>query len=251
MLLNFGARNFFCFKEGIEISFELGANCPKAISKGKKALNLLCVKGANASGKTNALKILYFMKEFCCNSFANKPEEEFYIDSYFLNNEPIDIFCDFEINGIKYHYEASLTGKKVISEKLSRKKKRLTEVFIREGNELKKWVKEFNDIQKIKLRSNASIISTAHQYESKSMDPIYCFFNSIMTNVSWTGRYDLAGDYTTASKYYQDHPKAFEFSKDIIERCDLGIKDITIYSRKDEEGKDIYFPLFEHCIPDP
>ncbi len=60
MLLKFGARNFYCFKEGIEISLELGSKCPESISRGKSVSNLLCIKGANGSGKTNALKILSF-----------------------------------------------------------------------------------------------------------------------------------------------------------------------------------------------
>ncbi len=51
MLLKFGAKNFSCFRGGIEISFELGAKCPTNISRGKSVSNLLCVKGENASGK--------------------------------------------------------------------------------------------------------------------------------------------------------------------------------------------------------
>ena len=34
MLLKYGARNFTSFKEGIEISLELGAKCPAIISRG-------------------------------------------------------------------------------------------------------------------------------------------------------------------------------------------------------------------------
>ena len=58
MLLKYSTSNFYCFKEAIEISFELNDNCPKKISKGKPYSNIICVKGANGSGKTNALKAL-------------------------------------------------------------------------------------------------------------------------------------------------------------------------------------------------
>lgn len=248
MILKYGARNFFSFKEGIEISFELGANCPKAISKGKSVANLLCVKGANASGKTNALKIISFMKNFCVNSFTNKPEASLYVDSFFNNNDPIDVFCEFQIDSIQYRYEASVTDKEVISEVLSRKIKRIVPVFIRKGNELKNCVSEFNDLKHVKLRSNASIISTAHQYESKSIFPIYNFFYTIQSNVGWSGRFDLIStdNYSTITKFYNDNQDAFEFAKDIIRKCDLGIKDIKIQTRQDEKGENIYFPVFEH-----
>jgi len=73
MLLQYGAR-FKSFKEGIDISLELGANCPENILRGNSVSNLFCIKGANESGKTNALKILVFLKYFCCDSFNSKPE---------------------------------------------------------------------------------------------------------------------------------------------------------------------------------
>lgn len=246
MIIKYGGRNFFSFREGIEISFELGANCPKSISKGKNTANLLCVKGANASGKTNALKIISFMKEFCVNSFNNKPETPLYVDSFFNNADPIDVFCEFEIDSIQYRYEASITNKEVISEILSRKIRRMVPIFVRKRNELIDCVTDFNDLKKVKLRSNASILSTAHQYESKSILPIYTFFYFIQTNVAWHGRIDLGQDHSAITKYYKDNPEAFDFAKDIIRRCDLGIKDIKIYSHQDEKGENIYFPMFEH-----
>ncbi|MCK5695765.1 MAG: AAA family ATPase [Desulfobacula sp.] len=83
MLLKFGAKNFFSFKEGVEISLNLGANCPDFISRGKTVSNLLCVKGANGSGKSNLLKILSFIRALCCDSFNIKPDEVIFVDSFF------------------------------------------------------------------------------------------------------------------------------------------------------------------------
>ncbi len=158
MLLKYGARNFTSFKEGIEISLELGAKCPAIISRGNSIANLLCVKGANGSGKSNALKIAGFLKEFCCNSFNNKPDNNILIESFFMNDDPIDIFCEFIFNGTKYRYELCLTTAEVISEKLSRKVNRLSTVFERKGNKLTNCMKEFGELRKVKLRTNASLI---------------------------------------------------------------------------------------------
>lgn len=248
MILKYGAKNFFSFKEGIEISFELGANCPKSISKGKKVANLLCVKGANASGKTNALKIISFIKNFCISSFSYQPEALIPVDSFFNNDDPVDVFCDFQIDAIQYRYEASLKETEVISETLMRKYKRMVTVVNRKGTESIECTQEFLDLKKIKLRANASIISTAHQYESKSILPIYNFFQSIQSNVGLYGRFEISAqlDYTSISKIYDENQAVFDFAKDIIKKCDLGIKEIKILSRDNEKGEKIYYPMFEH-----
>jgi AAA15 family ATPase/GTPase len=246
MLLKYGARNFFCFKEGIEISLELGPNCPESTSRGKSVSNLLCVKGANGSGKTNVLRILSFLNHFCCHSFNNKPEEMISVDSFFFNSKPIDIYCDFISNATQYHYELSLTAKKVISETLSRKVNRLSPVFERKTNKLIYCIKEFNELKKIKLRSNASLISSAHQYEVKRLLPVYKFFGLITANIGMHGPIEFSGDYRNISDYYRQNPKILKAAIALIKDVDLGITDIKIRSLKEENGQKYYFPIFVH-----
>jgi len=58
MLLEFGGENFFSFKEGFEVSFA------KSKSSKDNVANVIALKGANASGKTNVLKALSFLSNF-------------------------------------------------------------------------------------------------------------------------------------------------------------------------------------------
>ena len=245
MLLKFGARNFYCFKDGIEISLELGAHCPATISQGKPISNLLCVKGANGSGKTNALKILGFLNFFCCHSFAVKPDDKIAVAPFFNNSDPIELYCDFIIDDIRYLYELSLTREHVLSEKLSRTIKRQTTVFERTENKLY-TTREFAALQQVKLRANASVISTAFQYETPCILPIYSFFDSIHVNVNWLGRMNVYGDYRQIAKYYQEHPGVLSKAVSIIKECDLGISDISIQALKEEDGQQHFFPIFKH-----
>ncbi len=246
MIIRYGAKNFYCFKEGVEISFELTANCPTDISREKSISNLICLKGANGSGKTNALKVLPFLKEFCTNSFNRKPEDFIHIHSFFNSEEPIEMFCEFIMEGMEYNYELSLTNKRVISESLVRKKKRSVIIFERKDNEIKYLMKEFSELKKIKLRSNASLISTANQYEITETAPLYRFFFNILTNVSWSGREDFPTDFQAISKYYKENLDALKFTTNVIKSCDLGISNIYINQRENENGEFIYFPIFEH-----
>ncbi|XCN73165.1 MAG: ATP-binding protein [Candidatus Electrothrix aestuarii] len=245
MLLKYGAENFCCFKEGVEVSFELSSNCPAKISKNKNVSNLLCVKGANGSGKTNLLKIISFLGNFCTNSFNEKPEESISAYSYFDNDQPIKFYCDFKIKETEYYYDITLNKDHIISESISRKIKQTVSLFERDGNKLTKSIKQFSELHKIKLRSNASIISTANQYDFEAIKPIYRFFSSILANVGPLGRLENQHN-DSVSRFYHHNAAALKFSIDLIKKSDVGINNIAIHTRKDEKENKIFFPIFEH-----
>lgn len=123
MLIEFGGENFSSFKEGFLISFDMGKKCPLDVSNGDNISNLICIKGANSSGKTNILKSLAFLGFFCTNSYSLKPEELIAVDSYFFNNNPTYLYCLFEINKSQYKYEVELNKNSIISESLTKRKK--------------------------------------------------------------------------------------------------------------------------------
>jgi len=249
MLLNFGAKNFYCFREGIDVSLELSANCPRDISQGSNVSKLLGIKGANGSGKTNLLKILAFLKDFCENSWNEKPDKEILYSGFFYNTEPTELYCEFISNNIQYRYEVILSHKKVISEKIYRKIKKYSKVVERNNDSITKCANDFLDINEIKLRSNASIISTANQYEIKNISPIYNFFTGIYSNVRFDGRSDFSPDTNTLCKYYKEVPDVFNAAVDILKKADLGIVDVKILSREDENKDTIYYPIFYHDTP--
>ena len=250
MIISFGAKNFFCFREGIDISFKLNTNCPESISKGRSLSNILCFKGANGSGKTNALKILPLFRSFCCNSFSLKPDEEIDIEPFFNNEIPTEFYIEFIINEMQYKYEVTLSKKKVFSEKIYRTISRTSLLLERIDNKVVYCIKEFMGLKIIKLRSNASIISTANQYEILTISDIYTFFKSMISNVYCYGLYERKLDCSFVSKLYKNDDDLFGFMKKIIKRCDLGINDIKIFERIDENNKKIYFPVFYHKTKD-
>ncbi|ACD96697.1 AAA family ATPase [Trichlorobacter lovleyi] len=246
MLTKFGARNFCSFKEWIVISFELDKNCPEHISNGKPISNVMCVKGANGSGKTNALKILTFLSDFCKNSFSYKPESQINLQTYFNNDDPAEFFVDFIFSGIEYRYELKASKNEVVSEKLHRKQNRMTKVLDRNREKLS-CIKEFDDVKIVKLRSNASIISTANQYEISVISPVYSFFNYMLSNVNFLGLRDSDSMQSVdlISEYYHNHDDIFDFVKSYISKFDKDIKSIKIASHKNDKNEDVYFPIFE------
>lgn len=245
MILEFGAKNFYSFKEGFEVN--LRSNDKKL---NQNPFNVLAIKGANASGKTNVFKLLEFIRSFALSSFSDyKPEEKIFIDSYFDNNEPIEMFIVFLDEGVEYKYELSLTKYEVLSEIFSRKQKRDTVIIKREQNKIE-TIDEFNELKAIKLRNNVSMLSMALQYDDDSVQFLKKIFSSIVTNVNSLGRDEqLSNQHQFASKIYNDHNKYFEFVTKILKNTDTGIETIRILPREDKEtGETIYFPVFDFII---
>lgn len=244
MFLKYGGRNFYCFKDDFEVDLRLNKNCPNDISHGKDYSNILCIKGANAAGKTNALKAIAFMCNFITNSFSHKPDEEIGIESYFQNSDPIFLFCEFRINDTEYRYELTINNKKVLAEALVKLGGGVAAtLFERELDKVNMLGGEFKDLAVIpQIRSNASLISVANQHEVKSTALIYKMFSGAIYNVNNLGFLDLTED--EVHRFYHRVPEALEFTAKLLVRFDTGIVDIKIETYEDSEGKKIYYPVF-------
>ena len=247
MLLSFGAKNFYCFKEWVEISLRFNSKVPSEVTKGLDAALTLCLKGGNSSGKTNAIKILSFLGYFCVHSFVElKPDEEISLSTFFHNDSPSEFFVEFKIDGIHYLYELVITKKAVVSEKITKQNKRKTIIFLRNQNTIKKnsiFVKK-----DLILRNNASIITTANQHEIKEINPFYNFFLHIGTNVRSTGAYiNYDEEYRNDSKFYAEYRDYLDFTIEKLKKLDTGISNIEIKSYKNgQDNKIIYYPIFTH-----
>lgn len=240
MLLEFGAYNFASFKEGFQVNLREKKNSLEAHT-------LMGIKGANASGKTNVLKVPSFLSSFCTISFYSSPNSKINFESFFNSNEKTSIYAIFAENGIEYKYEIDLTENKVIKESIYRKDKIIIE---RIDNEItKNTLEEFKDLKPMILRNNVSLISTARQYGSKSIDVIYNLFSKIFGNVYTYGLLEKTSDYEIVSKAYYQNKILFDFLKEILIKIDTGISDIKIFEREDQETKEkFYYPIFYYDI---
>lgn len=249
MLLEFGCRNFFSFREGLSISFRLDANCPEEISNGLNYAPVICVKGANASGKTQVLKALSFIANFCTSSFSRDVDDLIAVSPFFESTEPCEFYAEFEHLGTEYRYELTTTDVEVKREVLYKKKQRQSRVFERVDNALVYASKAVAALKAITLRKNASIISTTHQYDIKlsEMQDVYTFFKFIVTNVSYTGLREQPRDIFWVSKYLKENPEIFDFVKDFIKKCDTGVSDIQIFEVTDSDNNKKFAPAFLHA----
>lgn len=250
MLISFGARNYMSFKEGFEVSMELNSFSSEMISAGKQFSEAICIIGANASGKTNVIRSLTYIADFCCNSFSSKPEDLLKAVSFGWTKDPSYFSVEFMLENLRYFYEAELTADEVISEKLERKASRRVTLFFRKKNEFEYCVGELKELQKIKLRKNVSVISTAHQYEFTSLESIYNFFSRIVSNIDplfGDVKYNAQSrDIFAISKRYNESKDVLSYVRNKLARADTGINDIRIESLNNPTGEEMFIPIFKH-----
>lgn len=251
MLLEFGISNYFSIREGVNISFRLDAKCPESISNGLSYTPVICLKGANASGKTTILKGLSFLSGFCTDSFNKDPDEPISLFPFFDSTEPTDFFVDFSMNGIEYKYELQLNDKEVLREVLYKTKQRQVRVFERVGTKIIYAAKSVDAIKTITVRGNASVISTVRKYQIELSDfpDVYKFFKVTFSNVSFSGLRESPRSIQSVSRFLNDNSEVFEFVKNFIKEADTGISDIQIIEISDPDEKEKkYTPIFIHDV---
>jgi abortive infection protein len=248
MLLGYGAKNCWCFKDWLDINLRLNEDVPKDISLGREYSLLLGYEGANASGKTNALKVFAFIADFAKNSFSYSTESSILFDSFFNNNNPSEFYVEFmDTDGLEYRYEAVLHKDHVEKELLFLVKSTMEEIYFERTNNEITINKLYDNENKIILRNNASFISTLHQYGIQEINDVYDFFAKNIINVTYRGlRYEISMDIPLISKMYFHNQDALNFTKNLIQKFDTGISNITISYREDEKNNKIYFPIFLH-----
>lgn len=250
MIIEYGLKNFFSFREESTVSFRFDNNVPESVSHDEEAATLLGIKGGNASGKTNLIRALRFIKYFVSESVRSDSEKNIPVDCFYLDkNKPTELFIEFKILETYYKYEVSLTRDGVVSENISKKTKKWVPIATRSSNEMTYLKKDLSEFEGIKLSKNVSFISTYSQFSifesAEDLHAIHEFFEYMIVNVNRRGIVDDL-DFKKVSEFYHGKKKAFEFTKNFIKNCDVGIKDIKIFSTQDQSGETYYYPRFYH-----
>ena len=279
MLHEFSLRNFYSFADEAKVSFCVGEQAPDNelffdAASGLRLSKMLAAIGPNASGKTNLMKGLPFLRWFMLHSFRGmEAKDQIPVDSFGFTaqRDPVLAFhVVFEVAGSVYRYDIQTTRERVLSEVLERKAEsnHFSYLFKREWNETTKTVDiqeqglEF-DVPAVKTlienRHNATLFSTLRQIQNKALQPLADYFDTMQTNVDRWGREtpnptEHMVAMMVAAEYchrHPDHRKTVE--KLMTERLDFGLHGITI---KEEKYKDankaeavsVYVPYGIHHV---
>ena len=266
MLKSFAVRNFQSFHEQVQISLELSKHTPDdnrafVTSLGTKLTKVLAVIGPNASGKTTLIKSLAFLDWFIRQSFQAKVDAPIPLISHFgATNEASEFEIEFEMDGKDWRYRLVANESRVYSEHLYCKLTRaFSYVFARDWNpaSLSYDIKQnqFGFLQKEaeRVRENASLLSTAAQYQVPLAMKICSM--QVFTNMHVMGRHHI-DDWQIfgASALYSANDHLRLAMTKLLKSWDLGLSDIRIerqtVTHANGDTEDIFIPFGVHKVND-
>jgi AAA15 family ATPase/GTPase len=247
MLLEFRVKNFRSIKD--EQVFSLVANKDKAHldtnviitnnAAAPKVLRSAVIYGPNASGKTNLIKALHYMKLVVFESATLvQPNQSYNFQAFQLDaataNQPVEFEITFLLEGDRYQYGFVLAQKQVCEEWLLAYKAAKPQLwFSRKFNiESDRYTYEFGPYFKGQkklwqdsTRPNALFLSTSAQLNSEQLSPI---FNWICNNLVILPTLELPLDSSIEMlKCDESKPLLQKF----LTSADISISDIILESQ--------------------
>lgn len=261
MIHSITCKNFYSFGEETSLNFEVNGNAPEnngyfVTKSGVRLSKVETVIGPNASGKTNLLKVLPFLKWLIVDSFNMKPDSPIIVQPFAFGTEkskPTELSVVFEVDGKVYTYVFIITKDKILSEELkltsfAKEKKSTKNIFSRGWNEQEnrydfegdsfELPKGFENL----LRFNASVIGTAARLNHLESQKIATYWGQIETNVieaGWMGDQLLPNkipQWFEALMFYSDNDALKNEAEKLLARFDLGLSGIKFEKEKAENG---------------
>ncbi len=237
MLIEFSVGNYLSFKEKVTFSMvatdlnkttRLDENNVFKIDDELSLVKSAAVYGANASGKSNLIKAINFMRWFVLNSSSRTQiTDEINVDRFRLSTETINKPSFFEIvfslNKKIYRYGFELNKKQIISEWLFYTPNIQENKYFERDKQKFNVLKRFSEGQLLesKTRPNALFLSVAAQFNGKVSEQILRWFKNIGI---------LSGIKDSTSEIYTlellENQKYREDILTLINKLDLGINDI-------------------------
>ena len=240
MLIQFSIGNYKSFHQIVTFSMVAAALTSKDkclddhnVFKVDDELSLLksaAIYGANASGKSNLIAAIEFMRQFVLNSSKNtQADEPIPVEVFRLNSESVTQPAHFEMvfimGGTQYRYGFEITAAKVVAEWLFYvPKAREARLFERRNNEftLSKIFKEGKNL-KDKTRDNALFLSVVAQFNGATSIKILEWFASLAIISGM--RHDTLQLYTLQ---VFDNSQYRNEIVELVKRLDVGIDTIQL-----------------------
>lgn len=242
VLVEFKVENFLSFKE--EVTFSNIASTDKSLpnnvinlKKNKRYLRNSVIYGPNASGKTNLIKALDFVKFIVINSHTNQSGQRIERIPFKLDKNYFDKPSKFEISfiweKILYIYGFSLTEEKIHEEYLySYPKGQPALIFERNGLENEYHFttdeKEQKDIAKHTLENMLYISRSANMNYEKSKIAMKWFVENLTVAFPSNSRQMRLH----SAEIFDENNKIQTQMKELLCKLDTGIIDLDLTLKK-------------------
>lgn len=248
MLLQFSVKNFRSFnkEEVLNLTASMGKELQDTntfgFTQNQRLVRSAVIYGPNAGGKSNLIKALYFLQQFVLlSSTAYQEKQKIPLQSFKLNAKsqkgPSEFSIEFICDDIRFTYHVALTEDQVISEELCAFPKNYRQKwFTRKWNPSKKiyeWyqgphLKGEHKVWEQMTRSNALYLSTAVQFNSEQLKPIFLWFKDqlvILVKDELSQEISFNPDLTL--QFLKD-PKTASWIHKFMECADVGIENFQL-----------------------
>ena len=212
---------------------------PSGVDDG--VLPVAAIYGANASGKTNVIRAIAFMRTAVRNSHTRwEPDSPIGIEAFAgESNSPTMFSADLVLDGVRYQYGFALSPEAILKEwmyayPLGKKQT----WFARERNKpisfSAKLPGDNRTIERL-TRPNSLFLSAAAQNNHEALSPIYKWFSGSLTFVLGERSVKFR---TTRNLLHDD--KAQQYFARLLSSADLGITGLNIQEVElPDRGKEI------------
>jgi AAA15 family ATPase/GTPase len=265
-------QNFSSFHEPTLVEFTAGAKAGdrdiflESSQAGVSVNSVTGILGPNASGKTNLLKAIAFLRYFIMHSASEKPDAKIPVEAFNFvegaaeRHAPILFRLEFEYEAKLYRYELKLDHQRVQFEALYRKDQRFRYLFERSWNmaegdyDLK--AQDIGPSKQIAQRENASFLASSVLQEHAFAKYISGYFKTCYVNVHIFGRMTThdpeSMNVLDASDYFSERQDYLADAIKHIAHADTGISSIDLDPVKvmDQQGKEqeVLFPMARHTV---
>lgn len=270
MIHNFSCQNFYSIDQKVSVNFVAGNKAPDNSSyvntkSGTKLSKVEAVIGPNASGKTNLLRVLPFLRWLIVDSFESSPEDKIPFKQYirnaadeFNNYNNSEFSVTFELEEGVYSYDFVLNNTRIISESLketsfSNKKRTTKTIFSRKWDEttssyITNWKnsslpKGFESL----LRQNCSVVSTASRLNHNLSRKIVNYWDRQVSNIKEPGNmqdfYDGHSILDHALDKFKENEEYRYQAENMLQLFDLGFDEFDL---EDENNRKIIHSFEDH-----
>ncbi len=201
------------------------------------------IYGANASGKSNLIKALQYMRDVVVQSAGLPPGQTFGVKPFLLDGEspssPTEFEVTFLLAGVRYQYGFALTAQRIVHEHLlvyrTFKPQRWFERHFDVASQ--KDVYEFGPALKGQrsvwegaTRPNALFLSMAIQLNGEQLQPVFNWFANQL--VIFNELSLLTQQFTQSTEQLLAQPEDRRAICDFLEVADISIADIEVVTTK-------------------
>lgn len=258
MLVEFRVENFRSLRQ--EQVLSLVASKDKtlqetnAIDTGLKAapslLRSAAIYGANASGKSNLIKALQYMRSMVVESATLQPGQPFSVQPFLLDEqsavEPSAFEASFLLDGVRYQYGFAMARERIVSEHLLVYKafkpqrwyeRRYDDKIGKDVYEFGSGLKGRKSLWEEATRPNSLFLSMAVQLNSESLRPVFDWFVKGLVIFNEQSRLNPG-----VSIQMLKQAQGCKQICDLLSAADISIADIKVVTRK-VPGQTVHFDL--------